>query len=158
MARKPKTPRAAPASSAAELRVKMTAAFTYQLGPSARRTLPAGWSGMVPAAIATRLEAEKAGARVTLEEEGDADVPVTTKPPKPAATVAPDPAAAAATGAAAPAAAEPGAPSAPATPAAPEAGGASVDPKSGSAEGNQTSVSAAAEAGTAPAPSGGTGA
>ncbi|SDJ63470.1 hypothetical protein [Salipiger marinus] len=125
----------------------MTAAFTYQLGPSARRTLPAGWSGMVPAAIATRLEAEKAGARVTLEEEGDA---VTTKPLKPAATSAVDakpsasaapadsatrdqvrasqsPAIAAATSAAAPAAAEPGSPAAPA---APEAGGAS-DPTSG---------------------------
>ena len=157
MARKPKTPRAAPASSAAEVRVKMTAAFTYQLGPSARRTLPAGWCGMVPAAIATRLEAEKAGARVTVEEEGDA---VTTKPPKPAdtSTAAPKPAATsavdakpsasaatgdsakgdqagasqspqpAATSPAAPAAAEPGTPAASA---AAEAGGAS-DPASGS--------------------------
>lgn len=119
MARKPKTPRAAPASSAAELRVKMTAAFTYQLGPSARRTLPAGWSGMVPAAIATRLEAEKAGARVSVEEEPDAGVAATAKPPKPAATSAPDPAA---TIPAAPAAAESGAPAAPAGP---EVGGAS---------------------------------
>ncbi|MCD1621178.1 hypothetical protein K7H20_24370 [Salipiger manganoxidans] len=186
MARKPKTPRAATASSPAEVRVMMTAAFTYQLGPSARRTLPAGWSGMVPAAIAIRVEAEKAGARVTVEEEeGDA---AATKPPKAAASVAPkpaatipaepspaatsavdakpsasaatadsakedqdgasqSPAAAAATSPAAPAAAEPGTPAAPA---APEAGGASVDPKVGPAEGNQTSVSAAAEAGTAP--------
>ena len=187
MARKPKTPRAAPASSAAEVRVKMTAAFTYQLGPSARRTLPAGWCGMVPAAIATRLEAEKAGAGVTVEEEGDVVVSATTKPPKPAATTpaAPKPAATsaadakpsasaatgdsaskdqadasqspqpAATSPAAPAAAEPGAPAAPA---APEAGGASVDPQVGSAEGNQTSVSAAPESGTAPDPSDDTGA
>jgi hypothetical protein len=144
MARKPKTPRVAPASSAAELRVRMTTAFTYQLGPSARRTLPAGWSGMVPAAIATRLEAEKAGARVTVEEE-DA---VTTKPPKPAATSPAEPSPAA------PAAAEPGTPAAPA---APETGGASVDPKFESAEGNQTSGSAAPESGTAPAPSDKTG-
>ncbi|MCD1621173.1 hypothetical protein K7H20_24345 [Salipiger manganoxidans] len=149
MARKPKTPRAAPASSAAEVRVMMTAAFTYQLGPSARRTLPAGWSGMVPAAIATRVEAEKAGARVAVEEEGDA---VTTKPLKPAATIPAEPSPAA------PAAAEPGSPAAPATPAAPETGGASVGPKVGSAEGNQPSVSAAPEAGTAPAPSDDTGA
>ena len=150
MARKPKTPRAAPASSAAEVRVMMTAAFTYQLGPSARRTLPTGWSGMVPAAIASRLEAEKAGARVTVEEEGDAVVAKPPKPPKPAATSAVDakpsasaatadsakedqdgasqsPATAAETSPAAPAAAEPGTPAAPV---AAETGGAS-DPTSG---------------------------
>ena len=180
MARKPKTPRAAAASSPAEVRVMMTAAFTYQLGPSARRTLPAGWSGMVPAAIATRVEAEKAGARVTVEEEGDVVVSATTNPPNPAATTpaAPKPAAtsavdakpsaSAAPGDSAskdqadasqspqPAATSPAAPAAaepgpPAAPAAPEAGGASV----ASTEGIQSTGSAAPEAGNPSDPASG---
>ncbi|NDV51557.1 hypothetical protein [Salipiger sp. PrR003] len=46
------------------VRVKMTGDHTYKLDASSKRTLPAGWSGPVPAAVADEIEKEKKGARV----------------------------------------------------------------------------------------------
>lgn len=46
-----------------DVRVIMTAAHTYQTGPSTRRTLPAGWKGNVPASLAAEIEKAGAGAK-----------------------------------------------------------------------------------------------
>lgn len=46
-----------------EIRVRMTGTFDYEVSPAARRVLPVGWSGAVPAAVADAIEAEGKGAR-----------------------------------------------------------------------------------------------
>lgn len=60
-----KTTKAAKKSEAAasDVRVRLTDIFEYRLDGSSRRTLPKGWAGKVPAAIADKIEAEGKGGR-----------------------------------------------------------------------------------------------
>ena len=60
-----KTTKAAKKSEAAapDVRVRLTDIFEYRLDASRRRTLPKGWAGKVPAAIADKIEAEGKGGR-----------------------------------------------------------------------------------------------
>lgn len=76
-------------ASAASVSVTMTGAHTYQTGPSTRRTLPAGWSGPVPAEVAAEIEKAGKGAKVK---------PAKSAAEKPAAAPKVDEAAAAVSG------------------------------------------------------------
>ena len=49
--------------------VEMSQQHTYELGPSARRTLPKGWRGTVPGEVATKIEAEGKGRVVGSEDD-----------------------------------------------------------------------------------------
>ena len=49
--------------------VEMSQQHPYELGPSARRTLPKGWRGTVPGEVATKIEAEGKGRVVGSEDD-----------------------------------------------------------------------------------------
>ena len=49
--------------TAADVCVRMTDDYSYRLDASNRRTLPKGWTGIVPAAVADAIETDGKGAR-----------------------------------------------------------------------------------------------
>ncbi|ETW10631.1 hypothetical protein ATO8_21246 [Roseivivax marinus] len=53
-----------------DVQVTVTTSHTYRTGPSTTRTLPAGWSGDVPVAVADEIEAAGTGRR---DKTGEAE-------------------------------------------------------------------------------------
>lgn len=51
-----------------EIHVTMTSAHTYRTGPSLKRTLPQGWAGYVPEAVAKEIEKAGAGKRTPAKD------------------------------------------------------------------------------------------